>query len=354
MADIHQIHSRNAAEEAASRWIARLESDDVSDTDRAEFQAWLEADSLNREMFADMRRTWHRLDALAHYEPNWKEIRSRAESPTRRRSALVVSAAAAVLAALGVAAIWQAPQLNQNQYATTIGEQRSIELADGSVVQMNTNTTIDVRYTADRRTVALLKGEAHFDVEKDVTRPFVVIASGGLIRAVGTAFNVQVLEDANVEVTVTEGVVEVLSDASVGTANVGESGHGVAPTRITSNHKILYDPQRIATGNVAAVPVEKIERELAWRHGMLSFDGQSLDVVIKEVSRYTNVEFEFASDDLRKVQVGAYFKATDTDALLELLRSALDIESRRIGNTVLIFQSGTQSGDSRPAEVGSL
>jgi transmembrane sensor len=203
--------------------------------------------------------------------------------------------------------------------------------------------------------VALFKGEAHFNVAKDVTRPFIVIANGGLIRAVGTAFNVQVLEDANVEVTVTEGVVEVLRDANASATNFGESGDRmITPTRITRNHKIQYDPQRIATGDVAALPVEKIERELAWRHGMLSFDGQSLDIVIQEVSRYTNVEFEFARDDLREVQVGGYFKATDTDALLELLRSALDIKSQRIGNKVLIYKSETKSGDFRPVEVDSL
>lgn len=340
MARVRHMVPRQSIEDAASRWIARLEADDVSQEDRLQFQAWLDADEANRETFEAVRFTWHRLDALARVDVG----RGGAENLSNRRqsrwSQRTFAAAAALLLAVGSAVWWGARTPDLVQYKTAVGQQASVTLNDGSVFQLNTNSLIEVEYTANQRTVELLRGEAHFEVASDANRPFVVHAGFGIIRAIGTAFNVYVSGEQAVEVTVTEGIVEVMSD--VGTTQGADHLSPPPAARITKNHRVSYDARRIETGDVAVVPVANLDRRLAWRHGMLSFDGQTLDAVIGEVSRYMDVQFEFADRSLGDVEVGGYFRATDTEAFLELLRSALGIESRNLGNRILLYQPGEQ------------
>jgi len=339
MAEIRHIHSRAQAEDAASRWIARLESDDVTEADREQFKAWIESDPLNRETFEAMRFTWHRLDALSHEEPQSAGAQKPGAPVGARRKLVSWASAALVLVAIGLVVFWQTAELGVTHYETNVGEQATYTLADGSQVQLNTNTRLAIRYTAGTRTIDLLRGEAHFDVARDPSRPFVVHAGSGLIRAVGTAFNVYVSDEEAVEVTVTEGVVEVLKEGAHEGAQ-SRDPHSPAATRITHSHRLSYDAARIETGQVAAVPVANVDRQLAWRQGMLAFDGQSLEVVVREVRRYTDVQFEFEDSTLADVKVGGYFRATDTDAFLELLRSALGIESRRAGERIFLYTTG--------------
>jgi transmembrane sensor len=338
MAKVSHIMPRPAVEEAASRWIARLEADDVSQEDRLRFQAWLDEDAANRETFEAMRFTWHRLDALARVDAG-RVAESSLHRPHGRRRHLPFAAAAALLLAVGATAWWVASGPDLVRYETAVGQQASVTLNDGSVFQLNTNTLLEVGYTDDRRSVELLRGEAHFEVARDARRPFVVHAGSGMIRAVGTAFNVYVSDEDAVEVTVTEGIVEVLKDDIEDRQGADSASARLASARITKNHKVSYDARGIEVGEVAAVPIANLDRRLAWRHGMLSFDGQTLDAVIREVSRYMDVQFEFADRSLGDVEVGGYFRATDTDAFLELLRSALGIESRSHGNRILLYQS---------------
>jgi transmembrane sensor len=343
MAKVSHIMPRPAVEEAASRWIARLEADDVSQEDRLRFQVWLDEDAANLETFEAMRFTWHRLDALALVDASRAAEESSSHRQQSRRRHLPFAAAAALLLAVGTTAWWVARTPDLVRYETAVGQQASVTLNDGSVFQLNTNSLLEVEYTANLRTVELLRGEAHFEVARDARRPFVVHAGFGMIRAVGTAFNVYVSDEHEVEVTVTEGIVEVLRDDTGNRQGADRASAPLAAARITKNHKVSYDARRIEAGEVAAVPVANLDRRLAWRHGMLSFDGQTLDAVIREVSRYMDVQFEFADRALGDVEVGGYFRATDTDAFLELLRSALGIESRSHGNRILLYQSGQNS-----------
>lgn len=300
MAEIRQIIPRAAVEEAASRWIARLEADDTSQEDRLRFQAWLDEDGAHREAFEAMRITWHRLDALALGAVGAPTLPGTQSRHDRLRR-LPFAAAAVLVLAIGSAALWLVGTPNVVQYETAVGQQKSVKLDDGSVVQLNTDTLLTVDYTEERRTVALVRGEAHFDVASDVERPFVVRARSGLIRAVGTAFNVYLSSERSVEVTVTEGVVEVLRDDTVKRRNSDGTSKAVVPARVTENHRVSYDSRGLESGEVAAMPVPNLDRRLAWRHGMLSFDGQTLAAVVREVSRYTDIQFEFADSTLRDV-----------------------------------------------------
>ena len=114
---------------------------------------------------------------------------------------------AAALAIVAVASILSLP-LGTSIYTTGVGEQKTIQLADNSVVQLNTNSRLEVDYSSDLRRLSLTQGEAHFDVAHNPQRPFEVLAGQGLVRAIGTAFTVHIRK-IDVEVIVTEGTVEL-------------------------------------------------------------------------------------------------------------------------------------------------
>ncbi len=335
MTNVHRIATRDALEEAASSWIARLEADDVDDADRQRFTAWLDEDPHHRETFEAMRHSWHRLDALAALANGKGATNTDSpESPARpKRLAAAWAIAATVLLLAGATAFWQLRAPAVLQYETAIGHHLSVSLEDGSSIDLNTNTLIEVNYTDTERTVQLQRGEAHFDVEKDPARPFVVLAGSGAVRAVGTQFNVYLADNFEVEVTVTEGIVEVTQaeELKSGSPALREIANSAAPARVGVGQRIHYDQQ---FGAVGEIPTPQLERRLAWRQGMLSFDGETLEEVVVQVSRYTNIEFVIADPDLRALQVGGYFKSTDVTALTDLLDTAFQVDVRRDGQKI--------------------
>lgn len=335
MAELHRIESHRALEDAAGEWIARLEADDVSDDDRRRFAEWLAEDRRHREVFEAMRDSWHRLDALGALVYGVPEEDARAPARSSRRLPAVWAGAAALLLAVGIG-LWQglrppAPV----HYETAVGHQLSVSLDDGSTIDLNTDTLVEVGYSDTERTIRLVHGEAHFTVEKDAERPFVVHAGDGQVTAIGTRFNVYLTPTRGVEVTVTEGIVEVASaKESAGVADAAALQRRPLRTALVSEGQhVQYEKQ---VGVVADIATPKVERRLAWRQGMLSFDGETLEEVVAEVSRYTNVRFVIADPELRELQVGGYFKSNDLAALETLLESAFDIDVRREGQRVVL------------------
>jgi len=335
VAKVHHIANREALEEAAGRWIARLEADDVSEADQQRFADWLAEDPRHRETFEAMRHSWHRLDALGASAGDSAAATQAPDAVRSRGHRYGWGLAAAVLLAVGLAAWWQLRPPPILEYQTAVGHQLSVSLEDGSTIDLNTDTLIEVNYTDAQRSVRLRRGEAHFSVERDNNRPFVVLAGHGIVRAVGTAFNVHLTDGETVEVTVTEGIVEVTGADRPGSGSSKTASADVAaqPARVTEGQRVRYDRQ---VGAVAEIPTPQVERRLAWRQGMLSFDGETLEEVVAEVGRYTNVRFVIANPALRELQVGGYFKSTDIDALTDLLDTAFDVEARREGQQIYL------------------
>src|SRR5229473_648456 len=156
-------------------------------------------------------------------------------------------AAAAVLAAVAVGAIWLQQGGGESQtLATAVGQQRNVTLADGSTVTLNTNTILETDLRRRTREIYLRKGEAHFQVAHDRSRPFLVHAGDAVVRAVGTAFEVRVLTDQHVDVVVDEGRVEVQTE--VAAEPVG-SGRGARVAPRSHVHTLAAGQQLSPTGN---------------------------------------------------------------------------------------------------------
>ncbi len=198
-------------------------------------------------------------------------VRGSGVKPGRRW--LAPGLAAAVIAAVCLVA-WWSPLSDRGweSMTTRVGEQRVIELDDGTTVYLNTLSKLQVRLSAGSRDVRLLAGEALFDVERDPTRPFLVHAGTTTVRAVGTQFNVY-RKPEGTRVTVLEGKVEVSTEAS---------GHAASPTLLTVGEEA--DVPRNAP--LAKNPHPDLSRTVAWQKRRVMFRLEALGNIAEEFNRY--------------------------------------------------------------------
>jgi transmembrane sensor len=205
-------------------------------------------------------------------------------------------------------------------YATAIGAQKRFTLADGSIVTLNTNSRIDVEIGADSRDVHLVQGEAYFDVVHDKARPFTVYANRYVVRDIGTAFAVHLLDKGLVNVRVTKGSVEIAASRRDNKGVDQAKSLGV----LGAGQDVLFG-QKIVRAEV--VSDAELGRKLAWRQGQLIYSGQPLAEVLADVSRYTDIEIELADPDLRDLPVGGAFSANQTDAIIAALENNFGIHA---------------------------
>jgi transmembrane sensor len=186
--------------------------------------------------------------------------------------------------------------------------------------------------------VSLLRGEAHFSVTKNPARPFVVRAKNVDVRAVGTAFNVQ-LQSAAVEVLVTEGVVKLKSGAA-------QAGAADSIPLINSGHRAvvaLAPVSPAAAVVVTAVSPEEISRALAWQEPLLRLGGATLAEVAANFERRTGRRMIFADPGLAALRFGGRFRADDIEGFANLLAITLEIEVERAADGALVLRKKTSN-----------
>lgn len=353
MADVLNFPDRSRTQEEAGLWLVKLDSGELSPEQAAGFRGWLNSSRDNRDMIIELAVLWNNMSVLSELSDLFPLAKKSdngipTSTATKRfpfKRAAMTAVAAVLVLTLAVFTINLSEQedfrgvVTDSVYATSVGEQAEIKLPDGSETNLNTDSEIKIAFNDDQRNIRLVKGEAHFNVAHDEHRPFVVHAGNGIIRAVGTAFSVH-LKDQNVEVIVTEGTVEI--------ASVKEPRHDsfidlndIAPhkflTTISAGQSAEYGNENIYS--VKQVEPEIISRKLSWQRGMLVFEGNMLEDVVEEISRYTDTEIIIRDPDIRDIRVGGYFRTGETEALLAVLENNFSINITR-ANDHLIYLSG--------------
>ena len=334
----------DSVEQQASKWMAKLDNEQVSVQTRQAFKAWVNADPAHRAAFEGVIEFWDDINILSQAQLPREQGHTTTEQQSSWLSQTRYALASVFTVAIAIALLLfnQAPE--PQLYTTAIGEQKTINLSDNSTVLLNTNSQLQVVYSNSKRRLNLISGEAHFEVAHNPQRPFEVYAGKGLVRAIGTAFTVH-LRKVDVEVIVTEGTVEIdqaqpTKLAAVrpdkATANVAEKP--VTHVRVKAGNKGVYS--RELMDQVKLTVAHQVEEQLSWQKGLLAFDGEPLAEVVAEVGRYTELKIIIPERKVRELKVGGLFKVGDTDSLFEALRDGFDVHVEKVsGDMVYLISS---------------
>ncbi len=308
----------------AADWLVELrdpENDSVGAESHvasreAAFLQWVGQSPQHLHAFVNSSRTFDALDRLAgmkHIDvrelinghsndviPLYPSAEYVKEGPFRQAlrrfpvwGAVALAAGLSALA-VGIPILWT--KLHPQEYVTAIGEQRTIQLDDGSVMHLNTDSRVQIHFTPQARQIDLLKGEALFEVTHSATQPFIVSAGTTVIRDLGTRFDVYKHDDASTTVAVVDGAVEVDN------------------TRLSAGEEAS-----VASGQVMKKPTPDVKRALAWRDRTLSFSGATLADVASEFNRYNKVQIHIEGDAVRERHLSGVFSADHPQSVILFL-----------------------------------
>lgn len=336
----HSPFTDDTIEAAAASWLAQRE-EGFTPEQESSFLRWRLIDHRHAAAIERLEETiglLGRLPELAGDERLNKFGESQVDRPAaqdearaagRMRRWLRPAAGLAAVLALGFVA-WQAGWwpggvVRQEVATTTDGYQRVL-LPDSSIAQLNASTQMHIQFSPQERRVALTGGEAHFNVAKDAARPFVVEAHGVRVRAVGTAFNVRLVDGA-VDVLVTEGVVRIERDGAPEPLVLAANERTSVPT----------DAERTGAPAVEKVRPEAIRAELAWQEPRFVFVEATLAEVVEKFNARNRVQLQLADPELGSRVVGGTFRHDDVETFVRMLENSGDVAAERVGDSRIVL-----------------
>ncbi len=329
--------------EEACGWIIKLGEGPNSKEDIQALKAWMARSPKHRIELIEVSRLWDGIDDMLREEilsPESVHDNGSTIWDSIKRNAVVAASVAVVFLFaqfVGKDTATPAPAF----YTAALGEQKTVSLSDGSKVILNTDSQIEVLYSAKFRNIRLLRGEALFDVEKNKDRPFQVYAGTGVVQAVGTIFSV-FLDKSNIEVTVSEGSVELSTFSAAPQAlspGISDNGQPLSLAKLEVGHSAIFNH---VVEKLEFLDLDVIEDKLAWQTGTLVFKEQALEQVIKEISRYTKLEFVLSEQDVRDLKVTGYFYTADIDKLLSAIEFSLGIDVERSDRGIVYLSKAKQ------------
>ena len=333
--------------ERAADWLRRLETADAAE--RAAFVAWLKESPRHvREIL--LATTWDKvldkldsqrrvdLDALiAHGANDVVRLKTTKPAPAidaktkaigSYRRVVRFAAAAVVLATL---CTWTSLTMLGETYATAIGEQRTVELKDGSTIYLNADSRVKVGFSRDIRDVYLLDGQAIFKVKHDAARPFRVHVNGAFIQAVGTQFDVHRMTD-QANVAVIEGKVNISAESKAVPGSAGTQQSESVTTLAAGETASI-----VAYGKISRPAPVDVTDATAWRQHRLVFRKQALADMALEFNRYNRkTHIRVDGEALQARQFNGVFDADDPESLVRFLESSEGIAVDRSGGEIVI------------------
>lgn len=339
------------AEEAAW-WLHRLEQENTPQA-QAEFAAWIRKGSVHLEEFLFAQAMWRELGGIApelrsRYagesdrapvvtlgayskhgaasvaEPSIGERAARS-MPARWRKTALVATLAAVAAIVGGTVL----TLTSPTYATAVGEQRSIKLKDGSILELNSRSRARISYTDEVREVQLREGEAFFVVAQDAARPFIVVTDNARIQALGTQFNVYRKAGGETRVAVVDGSIRV-------TASARPPPSGNATSRGSNVRLNAGDEVEVSSARIHRKPVPDVGQAIAWRSRTLVFSGRPVGEIVEEFNRYNRVRLRAEGRPLLERRISGVFAADDPMPFVRFLEKESGIDVAREGDELVI------------------
>jgi transmembrane sensor len=361
--------------QAACEWFVEFRADEPGEATRRSFLAWLRESPVHMAAYLEVAALWTESGAacagkrwsveelvsqaraesdnvvalpLAAAAPAavmppvsiGREAAAEAQSVPGRLATwstrLSIAAAASIVLAL-TAAWWLS--LQPDVYVTTVGEQRAVTLADGSIIRLNARSKLAVKFSDSRRAVELLEGQALFQVAKDVRRPFTVTSDGARVQAVGTEFDVR-RKRSSIVVTVVEGRVAVFD--MPGGVKSAASKVQAGPVYLSAGQQVTMSP----AGPGSAKPVDPA-MATAWTRRELVFEATPLIDVVEEFNLYNIRRLVIHDPALETFQMDGVFSSPDPAPLIRFLRSRPGVRVLETESEIVIESaaSGQQPGE---------
>jgi transmembrane sensor len=313
-------HDASDIEAAAADWLQRRNFWSWSKSDQAALDAWLSEAMAHQLAYWRLEAAWdrsERLEALRHAD---------AEPAPRRNvwsAPLKIAAALGIAAMIGITAMHYIMTPHDRIFTTPIGGREIVSFADGTKVELNTDTVLRARMTTDGRTIWLEKGEAYFQVKHDPKHPFVVFAGDHRITDLGTKFLVR-RDPGRLEVALMEGRVRFGAlDAS------------------PKSKSALLVPGDVVTATASTVFVTHksrpaLARQLGWEHGVLVFDNMTLADAANEFNRYNRQKLVIADPGAAKLTIVGTFHTTDVRAFTDVAQDVFKLHVENNGNEIVI------------------
>lgn len=297
----------DSVRDQAVYWLTRLNSGALSAQERERFDAWLKESEAHRAEFQQALEYWD--DLAAHRGVGFPELSEARTYGSRRRSFFRLSIATCAMLFVAVAVIWnlQPREAVLPVFETARGEQTGFTLADGTHVELNTDSRLRVEFSEQLRRVVLERGEAFFSIGPDDERPFEVAAGAGRIRDIGTQFNVHKY-GSEVSVAVLEGEVVILG--------------GNDPYPVAAGRRAVYD----AGGVVHSGSIPDASGLVAWREGRIVFQGTPIHELVQQLGRYHDARITIDGAEAAQMEVSGSFRVSDFDGLLRAIETMLPVE----------------------------
>lgn len=293
----------------AVHWFTRERLGTLDDAARLQRDAWLAADPEHLRQYRAVQALWQVADRLPQDEMRAILARTDDEAPRvspRRRLAIGLGAACGLALAAGVAGprLWAPAAEFSLSLSTAKGERSRHTLPDGSLLELNTGTRVNVALYRDRRVVDLVAGEALFTVSPDAARPFVVAAGQAQVRVTGTRFNVR-RDGDGVALAVEEGSVEF-------SAGPWWNKH---TRRLTAGYVARYAPG----APLDAPHQENVAAITAWQRGRLVFRDTPLSQVVAELNRYLADPLRIDDPQLGRLRIAGTLAIDEPESVLQVL-----------------------------------
>jgi len=315
-------------DEEASLWATRIEGGDLSAHDQAALSAWLKVCPEHPKALANYRELSARIDAQIEVQLGAAvETVLREQKTARKRRRVFAATLAAAAAIAGVFFIMAGRPQN---LTTKTAERHVATLEDGTQVDLNARTALNIDFTRDERRIRLVSGEALFTVSKDAKRPFIVKTSMGSVRVTGTVFNVRTANTEQVEVTVLEG-----------TVHVRPPGDTAREQSMTAGLQAVLNEQNVI---VRTLPEGAALDAVAWRQGQVVLDDTPLGEAIERFAAY-HARAIVVDSKVANLRLGGRYSLDDLNGFLESIESVLPVQvSSQPGSGVLITAAATSSG----------
>ena len=355
---------RDLIAQDAADWFVASRAGLTAD-ERNAFATWLKASPVHVEEYLalevigrDLRRACEvsqysvdELLARAAHEPDapvrpfWRRLVEGLRTPSPRWQIAAVAMAALGVVSLGLLVLWNLRPIahvstpaviTALHFETRHGEQQTHRLADNSILHLNTDSAVTVRYGDNERLVVLTSGEAEFEVAHAPERPFRVFAGRAEIVDSGTQFDVR-LKDESTLVTVVEGRIGVALAAST---ESGSPNQGYTPQLVQVN---AGQQISVTDGEWPAAPVAiDTQRTTAWLHRQIMFENEPLERVASEFNRYAQKPIEIATPALRNLKVSGVFATDNTSAFIAFLRSLKGVQVEVTATQIRVSQDQGQ------------